>query len=231
MLFLPQLWLSRSFSDTGLAAFFGVSNFVLAASTETYFSPTVEFNPFVHTWSLAVEEQFYLLFPIMFFIWSRNLISPSKSLIFNLVFLTALISFALSWYQSLYYPSQAYYHLTSRFWELAVGALLFKYHAVTLKKHSHKNSINLMFICGFLLMGVGFVFADKYSFPFPWAIPSVFGTVLVIHALVLKDRLSLSLGRWLEVNFIRYIGILVNCHTHCIYGIGQYMCFLDGLLG
>jgi len=208
VLFLPKLALSRSFAYTGLAAFFGGSNFLLAASTETYFSPSVEFNPFVHTWSLAVEEQFYVLFPIMYFIWSRHLITRSKSLIFNLVFFTALASFVFSWYESTYYPSQAYYHLTSRFWELAVGALLFKYHAVTLRKQNNVSLINLMFICGFLLMGVGFFFADKTSFPFPWAIPSVVGTALVIHSLVIKDTLSLNLGRWLEINAIRYVGKL-----------------------
>lgn len=124
------MWLSRSFNDTGLAAFFGVSNFILAADTDTYFSPTVEFNPFVHTWSLAVEEQFYVLFPLMFFIWSRNLLTSSKSLIFNLVFLTALLSLLSSWYETQHYPAQAYYHLTSRFWELAVGSLLFKFHSL-----------------------------------------------------------------------------------------------------
>ncbi len=38
---------------------------------DSYFSPRPEFNPFTHTWSLAVEEQFYIFFPYIFFAWSR----------------------------------------------------------------------------------------------------------------------------------------------------------------
>lgn len=60
---LPQVWLSEQNNRTGMAAFLGLSNFVLAFNSETYFSPSVELNPYLHTWSLGVEEQFYLLFP------------------------------------------------------------------------------------------------------------------------------------------------------------------------
>jgi peptidoglycan/LPS O-acetylase OafA/YrhL len=58
-MFMPQFWLSELMNRTGLAAFFGFSNFVLAWNTDTYFSPSAELNPYLHTWSLAVEEQFY----------------------------------------------------------------------------------------------------------------------------------------------------------------------------
>ncbi len=63
--------LNSTNNETGLAAFFGFSNFALVWFTDGYFSPKVEFNPFLHTWSLAVEEQFYLFFPLLFYIWMK----------------------------------------------------------------------------------------------------------------------------------------------------------------
>ncbi len=45
---------------------------MLAATGNDYFSPKAEFNPYTHTWSLGVEEQFYLLFPLLFLAWNRG---------------------------------------------------------------------------------------------------------------------------------------------------------------
>jgi peptidoglycan/LPS O-acetylase OafA/YrhL len=62
---LPNAWLGSALRDTAMHAFFGLSNFVLVANQDGYFAPRSELNPFTHTWSLAVEEQFYLLFPAL----------------------------------------------------------------------------------------------------------------------------------------------------------------------
>lgn len=70
-LIIPPVWLSSQNEDTGLAAFVGLSNLVLAWQTDTYFSPKAEFNPYLHTWSLGVEEQFYLLLPTVILLWLR----------------------------------------------------------------------------------------------------------------------------------------------------------------
>ena len=64
---IPDAWLSNALRDTGLSAFFGLSNFTLVTGDDGYFATRSEFNPFTHTWSLAVEEQFYLLFPLVLY--------------------------------------------------------------------------------------------------------------------------------------------------------------------
>ena len=64
--FIPTSWLSQANRTTALYAFLGISNILLASKEEDYFGPRADFNPFVHTWSLGVEEQFYLIFPILF---------------------------------------------------------------------------------------------------------------------------------------------------------------------
>ncbi|HAZ40656.1 MAG TPA: hypothetical protein DCY52_00140, partial [Methylococcaceae bacterium] len=60
VLFIPESWLSSQDVTLGLFAFFGVSNWILQHGQETYFTPRVDYNPYLHTWSLGVEEQFYL---------------------------------------------------------------------------------------------------------------------------------------------------------------------------
>src|SRR5690625_4326037 len=71
VLFIPDSWLSSTTHQVGLYAFFGLSNFALVWFQDDYFSPRAEFNPFVHTWSLGVEEQFYFVFPLLIFLWFR----------------------------------------------------------------------------------------------------------------------------------------------------------------
>ena len=57
-LFIPDSWLSAGNNETALWAFFGLSNFYLLHSADGYFSMRIPFNPFSHTWTLGVEEQF-----------------------------------------------------------------------------------------------------------------------------------------------------------------------------
>jgi len=68
VLFIPESWLSSQDVTLGLSAFFGFSNWVLQKGQETYFTPRVDYNPYLHTWSLGVEEQFYLLAPVLLFL-------------------------------------------------------------------------------------------------------------------------------------------------------------------
>src|SRR4029078_8779193 len=64
---VPESWLSSTSARVAKGAFLGISNIVLAFDTENYFAPRPGFNPFTHTWSLGVEEQFYLIFPFLLF--------------------------------------------------------------------------------------------------------------------------------------------------------------------
>ena len=68
---VPRAWLSGFSEIRPITLFFGLSNWAMENNVDTYFAPRAEFNPYTHTWSLSLEEQFYLDFPFLFFAWVR----------------------------------------------------------------------------------------------------------------------------------------------------------------
>lgn len=108
---------------TGVFALFGLSNMFLYLQALDYFGPSVQMNPFVHTWSLGVEEQFYLFYPILLLAGIRSRGLGLNLRIVTVAFLSAASMVAFAVYYS---SSQAavYYLLPFRFWELGAGCIL-----------------------------------------------------------------------------------------------------------
>ncbi|WP_193589277.1 acyltransferase family protein [Xanthomonas arboricola] len=126
MVFIPESWLSESSTKTGIMALFGLSNWVLASVGQDYFSPRAEFNPYTQTWSLGVEEQFYLLFPWMFLAWMRGGAGRFWSL--GVFALASAASLGYAW-QRTHVPGHevtSFYLTTTRFWQLGAGVLLYQ---------------------------------------------------------------------------------------------------------
>ncbi|WP_044425068.1 acyltransferase family protein, partial [Pseudomonas avellanae] len=156
-MFMPQYWLSELINRTGLAAFFGLSNFVLAWNTDTYFSPSAELNPYLHTWSLGVEEQFYIFFPVIYFVWLRYRVR--FGMVWALLPLLALASMAISAYQTPFDPPSAFYLLPSRFWEFAAGAMLFQIIGTRRFPSRYSKLWRFLLPSGLTLIMTGFLFA------------------------------------------------------------------------
>ena len=111
---------------TGLASLFGLSNLYLFYNSTDYFTQSTELNVFTHTWSLGVEEQFYILFP--FLIWFSGFGRQTKNGARNLFLAVGALTIAsLIGFLYLYPINQpaAYFLMPSRFWEMAVGCLIF----------------------------------------------------------------------------------------------------------
>jgi peptidoglycan/LPS O-acetylase OafA/YrhL len=117
----PQLSLR-----TGLTSLIGLSNIYLIKQSTDYFGPSTELNVFTHTWSLGVEEQFYILFP--FLIWFSGFGRQTKNGARNLFLIVVTLTIS-SLIGFLYlYPinqSAAYFLMPTRFWEIAAGCLTF----------------------------------------------------------------------------------------------------------
>lgn len=112
--------------ETGVASLFGVSNIVLQQKATDYFAASTELNPFTHTWSLGVEEQFYAIFP--FIIWFSGYGKNTKNGVRNAVIAIGCLTIAsLVAFLYLYRADQsaAYFLVPSRFWEMSTGCLLF----------------------------------------------------------------------------------------------------------
>jgi len=111
--------------QTGLAALFGFANIVLFFFELDYFSPSSIFNAFTHTWSLGVEEQFYVVFPMFVWLFYFRTHSVSFKPLAMAMIIGGLVSVAM--YAGLYRDHQAaaFFLMPARIWELGIGALVF----------------------------------------------------------------------------------------------------------
>ncbi|MGC2410438.1 MAG: acyltransferase family protein [Methyloceanibacter sp.] len=111
---------------TGVAALFGFSNLYLFQQSMDYFGPSAELNLFTHTWSLGIEEQFYLIFPcILWFTgFSQKRFNGRRRLLSLMTLLIAVSLLAYVWLSRVNRPA-AYFLMPSRFWELGLGCITF----------------------------------------------------------------------------------------------------------
>ncbi len=161
----------RSVVATALFA----ANFYFWRSID-YFSPSAEENPLLHMWSLAVEEQFYIVFPIFLALAWRY----GRRSIGAVMALTAIASLGLAHYYAPIHAEAAFYFPVTRAWELLAGAMI----AMTLRGgEPAKGALaTAMSLLGLALVLVSIVIVDE-SLPYPslWTVPPVLGTALLIR--------------------------------------------------
>ena len=183
--FIPKASFSGGIFETARWAIFGASNVQLVATNDGYFAERMDFNPFIQTWSLGVEEQFYLLYPL-FIAFLVFAIAKSRA-VFSRIVIAALGLLTLA---SLYISAQqtnsdflsAFYLLPARFWELAAGGLL--YILVTRAErfaNLGSNTKRILIALALLLLVPSLTIADIRLFPFWWAIPPVLAALILIH--------------------------------------------------
>ena len=108
----------KAFSLSAVSATLFFSN-IFFWSQSGYFDTASELKPLLHTWSLGVEEQFYIIFPIfMISIWKKN-----RSQLIWRIAIILIISLTLSEFSSYKFPSANFYLLPMRAWELLSGTL------------------------------------------------------------------------------------------------------------
>ncbi len=170
-----------------------------------YFTRTAETEPLLHTWSLAVEEQFYLGFPLLMSLLRR----ASRRAIMATLAAIAIASFAASVYGTFRHPSATFYLLPTRAWELLVGSLFALYQppvAATSQSSRPPRSAELAAWVGMaLIVGSILLFDSRTPFPGAAAMAPVLGAGLFIHA---NANQLTSIGRVLSLRPLVFIGLV-----------------------
>lgn len=190
-LFIPDAWLTRSTDAVAKAAFFGMSNIQLMLEDDAYFSPRAEFNPFTHTWSLGIEEQFYLAFPFLLFWHQRQTASTwSRRLVVAAVAVLSVASLLACAWLTVWQPKQAFYSIPSRFWELGTGMILCLLAGswTAWLQGLPRRTVQALSALSIGLIAAAFVTPTSDYFPFPLALLSVAGTAGVIAVVCAGHR-------------------------------------------
>lgn len=175
-------------AKASLAAIFFVSNFVFLEKVN-YFSDGPETNPLIHTWSLGVEEQYYILFPVLLLgLW--RLARPHTRVLTLRTGLAAVLvlSFAVTLWGMGYSTEKNFFFTPSRIWELLAGALaghyVFHRQAAVPLGHAplgHTQFGQAIAALGLVMVLASFVFLNaKTPFPSGWTILPVLGAALLL---------------------------------------------------
>ncbi len=165
------------YSKSVIYSVFFSSNFFFYFSELEYIQEDALLTPFLHTWSLAVEEQFYIIFPI-FFLFLYRLI---KEYIIHILIIIFLISLILASFLSINYPVSSFYFIHTRLWELLIGSVL-AYMEIQKGSRSEKTLVNNIFqIIGLSLIIFSITyFDDKISHPSYLTLIPIIGTSMII---------------------------------------------------
>ncbi|MBO9481968.1 acyltransferase family protein [Salinisphaera sp. G21_0] len=190
------------FSKSWLYSLIGYSNFYFIDEFAKYFSADAATQPLLHTWTLAVEFQFYFLWPPVLVLVYRYLNRSAAPWVFLALWLA---TFGYSIYRTDAAPDSAYFLLTTRLFELLLGAGL----ALFGNRLPRLNDLtsNALSLAGLaLIIGSAFVLTKDSLFPGYNALWPVLGTGLVIYA-GLNNSNALA-GRLLGSTPLVYLGAL-----------------------
>ncbi|AGF77481.1 putative acyltransferase [Desulfocapsa sulfexigens DSM 10523] len=188
----------RDYGQSVVAATLFVAN-ILFAKEAGYFGAASETKPLLHTWSLSVEEQFYVIFPVVLLVAHKYFQGRWK--IFLLP--AALLSLILNIWAVGPYPTATFYLFPTRAWELLLGSLLALGFFPVLRSQWQRDITSIVgLLC--ILWSV-FQFTNNTPFPGINALIPCLGATLLIYSG--KDGTSL-VGRFLGLRPIVFIGLI-----------------------
>lgn len=194
----------NSFLKTAMAASFGLANVQLYLAQQDYFSALSDLNPFTHTWSLGVEEQFYLLVPILLWLSIRFMgITQYFQLMAVLLGLSLLGWIVMDARNA----EAAFYLMPFRFWELAAGCLVALFHTFRADGNAKKMDKNGILLSGRL--GATSVVIIVLILLLPIAlplIPTTFAIVIFTSIILFADTSEHFSGRVLNSAPVNLVG-------------------------
>jgi peptidoglycan/LPS O-acetylase OafA/YrhL len=187
--------------------------------TTGYFESEVYKNPLIHTWSLSLEEQFYLLFPLFLILINKYF----KTKLVTIIILLITSSFIINLFGVKYYPSATYYLLPTRVWELLIGTILsFK----ILPSSNNKIVKNTLFTIGISLLISSVNLINEHTmFPGYIVLLPILGVSIIIQnginytssfQSILKTKIFIFIGKisyhlylwhWPIISFYKYLKV------------------------
>lgn len=205
---------ARSF---GAAALF-ISNFHFGEKQGGYFAANVGEKPLLHTWTLGVEEQYYLVIPLILFLCMMS----GRRLTFAILGLLAFASLLLSDWGSRNEPTVNFFFTPSRFWELLAGSLLALYATGRqMKGHDLLAWLGLAMVASAMLL-----YTDRTPFPSFYTLLPVVGTVLILAF----AREGTQVARLLSARVMVAIGLIsysAYLWHHPVYSFARVRYFGD----
>ncbi len=203
---LPSDMIDFAQSLVAVSAF--SSNFLFWRETG-YFAAASELKPLLHTWSLAIEEQYYFIFPLaLAFLWRSSFRS-----VVGVLALVFFASLSLGHWASINKPDAAFFLLPTRAWELLVGvfcALILRYVKSEIFTENHKlaNAASALGIA--LIIYSIFVFDDTVPFPgLPALVPTLgAGLIIVFSRAGTVTYQILSLKPFVWIGLVSYSAYL-----------------------
>ncbi len=193
----------KGFSDSLSSVTVYLSNFLFWRQSG-YFEQAAELKPLLHTWSLAVEEQYYLFFPLSVMIIYRF----CKNYLVHLLLLASVVSLFYADWASINRVSSNFYLLPSRIWELLAGAIaayIITKNLPLYKIAQGRLTSELGSFAGLLLIVLSIVtFTRELPFPSFYTIVPVLGTVLIVFC----ANSSNVVGRVLSLRPLVFLGLI-----------------------
>jgi peptidoglycan/LPS O-acetylase OafA/YrhL len=207
---LPCAWLwlrppdLKDFAQSLVATSYFSSNILFWLQTG-YWETASELKPLLHTWTLAIEGQYYLIFPIfLILIWSFQ-----KRWILGSFILITTLSFAISQWGAYNLPSANFFLLPTRTWELLLGAsiafyLLYKKQPLS-KFVAYESACDVLSLLGLSLIGYAiFAFDETIPFPSLFTLVPTAGTALILFFASPKT----VVGQLLSTKYLVGIGLI-----------------------
>ena len=189
-----------NFSSSILYSLVFLSNYYFYKNTTAYGDELSLDIPFLHTWTLSIEEQFYLVLPIFFFIVYKFY----KTKIFTFLAILIFLSLVFSQWASLYHHIFNFYFSLSRAWELLVGTLTaYIHYKKKIKYKKYSNEIN-SFLGLVLIFFSFFFFKTESAHPSFFTLIPIIGTCLIIFFIDKKTFMY----RFLSNRVLVFIGLI-----------------------
>lgn len=185
----------EDFARSLVSVSFFTSNILFWRET-SYFGAAINLKPLLHTWSLAVEEQFYIFFPLLLaFLWRF-----ARKHVLYVILGISVLSLMLAEWATAVSPSASFYLIPTRAWELGTGSICA---LLLVGKGPIKNSI-LSSIGLVLVLFSIFFFNESIPYPSLWTLVPVGGTALII---MFAER-STHTARLLSLSVFVWIGLI-----------------------